>query len=136
MCCLTFFLKFYSLSLSSIKVKDLKGDSAPTTDEKDVSKEKPEKGKDKKDKEEDKGKEFSPDTFRSEIKIGITGSFGNVDPANKDSIAGIVYFQILSNISKTPIKLIYNNLNISRKEMKQKTVDIVLAILSVMIEKM
>lgn len=82
------FGKFYSLSLSSIKVKDLKDDSTPTTDEKDVSNEKPEKGKDK---EEDKGKEFSPDTFRSEIKIGITGSFETRSGHIESSLASAVY---------------------------------------------
>ena len=75
--------------------------------------------------------------FDSNIGIGITGSFGNVDPVNKDSIAGVVYYTICQNASNAvnfnTIKLIYNNLNASRKEMKQKTVDIVLATLCSMI---
>ena len=94
------FDKFYSVSLSSIKVKDLKDDSTPTTDEKDVSKEKPEKGKDKKDKEEDKGKEFSPDTFRSEIKIGITGSFESRSGHIESSLASAVYASFDGNFKE------------------------------------
>jgi PncC family amidohydrolase len=75
-------------------------------------------------------------TFKANIGIGITGSFGNVDPANKDSIAGSIDFMILSKISKTPIKLLYNNIDISRKEIKQKTVDIVLSVLNIIVEKL
>lgn len=71
--------------------------------------------------------------FGSNIGIGITGSFGNVDPANTDSVAGVVYYQILLNNIGTPVKLIWNNLELSRKEMKQKTVDIVLATLNAML---
>lgn len=67
--------------------------------------------------------------FDSDIGIGITGSFGNVDPANKDSIAGVIHYQILWNGSEHPIKLVYHNVDWKRKEMKQKTVDIVLATL-------
>lgn len=32
--------------------------------------------------------------FGSEIGIGVTGTFGNVDPCNLDSVAGQVYFAI------------------------------------------
>lgn len=74
--------------------------------------------------------------FGADIGVGITGSFGNVDPANKDSIAGVVYFHILWRSFDKPIKLIYNNLDISRKDMKQKTVDIVLGVLNTIVEKM
>lgn len=67
--------------------------------------------------------------FRADIGIGITGSFSNVDPANSDSVAGEVYYQILNHEFKSSIKLVYHNLTVSRKEMKQKTADIVLATL-------
>lgn len=32
--------------------------------------------------------------YNANIGVGITGTFGNVDPNNKDSIAGTVYFSI------------------------------------------
>ena len=38
--------------------------------------------------------------FRADIGIGITGSFGNVDPNNKDSIPGEVFFAI-STVGQT-----------------------------------
>ena len=31
----------------------------------------------------------------ADISIGVTGSFGNVDPSNKDSVPGKVYFAIV-----------------------------------------
>lgn len=34
------------------------------------------------------------EAFRVNIGIGVTGSFGNVDPANRDSLPGQVYFSI------------------------------------------
>lgn len=48
---------------------------------------------------------YSPDTaramaracraaYRADIGIGITGSFGNVDPNNADSVPGVVYYTI------------------------------------------
>lgn len=48
---------------------------------------------------------YSPDTaramakacrsaYRADIGVGITGSFGNVDPNNADSIPGVVYYSI------------------------------------------
>lgn len=65
----------------------------------------------------------------ADISIGITGSFGNVDPANEDSIAGEVHYRILSKGDQSPIKLVYKNMSLSRKAMKQRTTDIVLATL-------
>lgn len=48
---------------------------------------------------------YSPDTaramaracraaYKADIGIGITGSFGNVDPNNADSVPGVVYYTI------------------------------------------
>lgn len=65
--------------------------------------------------------------FNADIGVGITGSIGRVDPANKDSVSGVIYYQIDMNGKDTPITLKYHNLAISRKDLKQKTVDIVLA---------
>lgn len=35
--------------------------------------------------------------FGTDIGIGVTGSFGNADPANDDSLPGIVHFAIVYN---------------------------------------
>lgn len=35
-------------------------------------------------------------TYHADIGIGVTGSFGNIDPANKDSVPGQAYFAIES----------------------------------------
>ena len=32
--------------------------------------------------------------FRTDIGVGITGSFGNIDPCNTDSVPGEVYFAV------------------------------------------
>lgn len=59
--------------------------------------------------------------YDSDIAIGVTGSTGNVDPNNSDSVAGEVYYAIIlknemhafsfktdvSNISRKEIKLLY-----------------------------
>ncbi len=37
------------------------------------------------------------DAFGADIGIGITGSFGNVDPANKDSVPGHIHYSIAYN---------------------------------------
>ena len=34
------------------------------------------------------------EAFNADIGIGITGSFGNVDPANKDSVPGQIHYSI------------------------------------------
>ena len=37
------------------------------------------------------------EAFNADIGIGITGSFGNVDPANKDSVHGQIHYSIAFN---------------------------------------
>lgn len=71
--------------------------------------------------------------FKADVGIGITGSFGNLDPNNPDSVAGVIYYEINYSEEENPIKLVYYNTNMSRKDMKQKTVDIVLATLQTML---
>jgi PncC family amidohydrolase len=71
--------------------------------------------------------------FDSDIGVGITGSFGNVDPTNHDSVAGTVYYAIIGAGSENPIKLVFHSTNASRKEMKRKTVDVVFATLQTML---
>ena len=72
----------------------------------------------------------------ADIGIGITGSFGNVDTSNSDSVAGVIYYEIYDYHKSNPIKLVFFHTNQSRKEMKQKTVDIVLSTLEAMLTKM
>lgn len=72
-------------------------------------------------------------TFTSDVGIGITGSFGNVDPSNPDSVAGEVYYQILHRWNEEPVKLVWKDVKASRKDMKQKTVNVVLATLMTML---
>ena len=67
--------------------------------------------------------------FNADVGIGITGSMGNVDPANPDSVAGEIYFHILHDGNENPIKLVYPKLDDPRKKMKQRTVDIVIRVL-------
>lgn len=71
--------------------------------------------------------------FMADIGIGITGSFGNLDPLNPDSIAGVIYYEIYHSHDENPIKLVFHTMQTSRKDMKQKTVDIVLATLQTML---
>jgi PncC family amidohydrolase len=71
--------------------------------------------------------------FNSDIGIGITGSFGNIDTANHDSVAGEIYYQILRWGTEEPLKLVWKDVKVSRKDIKQKTVDIVLATLMTML---
>lgn len=68
------------------------------------------------------------------VGVGITGSFGNTDPNNADSKAGDIHFYITQENS--PFHLTYWNNNISRKVMKQKTVDIVLATIEAMLHRL
>lgn len=72
--------------------------------------------------------------FHSDIGVGITGSFSNVDPENADSKTGDIHFHITK--ADSPLHLIFSNLNVSRKVMKQKTVDIVLATIEAMLHRL
>ena len=44
--------------------------------------------------------------YRADIGVGITGSMGNIDPANRDSVPGEVYFAIDSRAGLQSRKLI------------------------------
>ena len=66
--------------------------------------------------------------YPSEIGIGITGSFGNIDPANSDSIPGKVFIAV--NINNDVTVCEYSlEVNISRYESKlcvaDKTFDLI-----------
>lgn len=72
--------------------------------------------------------------FNSDIGVGITGSFSNVDPENADSKTGDIHFHITQKSSH--FHLTYWNLDAPRKVMKQKTVDIVLATMEAMLHRL
>ena len=55
--------------------------------------------------------------YQADIGVWITGSFGNVDPNNKDSVPGKVYFSIETN-NKTYSYQIELPTNISRHQSK------------------
>ena len=46
------------------------------------------------------------ETYKANIGVGITGSLGNVDPNNADSVAGVVYYTINVNGNETTKKMI------------------------------
>lgn len=53
------------------------------------------------------------------IAIGITGTTGNLDPNNADSVQGVVYFCILSNGQPHPFTYQANVSGMNRHEIKQ-----------------
>lgn len=66
--------------------------------------------------------------FNSTYGIGVTGSLGNIDTNNADSIMGHIYFSIFDNgknLSKNGRIIQYDN-SINRKDMKLITTDICL----------
>ncbi|MCD7883696.1 MAG: nicotinamide-nucleotide amidohydrolase family protein [Lachnospiraceae bacterium] len=66
--------------------------------------------------------------FHSDVGIGITGSFGNLDPANPDSVAGEIYLQVDYSGREAPVKIVMRELTQSRKEIKQSVTHLALAI--------
>lgn len=61
--------------------------------------------------------------YKADIGIGITGTFGNVDPGNPDSVPGEIYF----SIDYLDTHTYFQKLNVcnSRNEYKLQTADIV-----------
>lgn len=65
--------------------------------------------------------------YLSKISIGVTGSAGRIDPNNADSISGIIYYCIFVNPNIFyETKIIFFDVSISRKEMKEIIVEKVL----------
>ena len=90
------FSKFYSMSLSSITITELKGDSNPQIVDGEVPKPPhiPEKGKEDKPKQ----KEVPLDALHFELKIGITGSFESMTGYMKSSLAAAIYTSFDGNL--------------------------------------
>ncbi|MBO5729935.1 MAG: hypothetical protein J6R67_01950 [Treponema sp.] len=91
------FSKFYSMSLSSIKITDLKDGSKPAAEEPKpywARKPKPEKAKDNDPKET----EIPLDALHFELKLGITGSFESISGHMESGLAGAIYTSFDGNL--------------------------------------
>ena len=71
--------------------------------------------------------------LRTDIAIGITGTTGNIDPNNADSVQGEVYFCILIDDKIYDYKLEENVAKMTRHEIKQMYADRVFEALSELI---
>lgn len=71
--------------------------------------------------------------LRTDIAIGITGTTGNIDPNNADSVQGEVYFCILIDDKIYDYKLEKNVVKMTRHEIKQMYADRVFEALSELI---
>lgn len=71
--------------------------------------------------------------LRTDIAIGITGTTGNIDPNNADSVQGEVYFCILIDDKIYDYKLEKNVAKMTRHEIKQMYADRVFEALSELI---
>ncbi len=87
------FSKFYSMSLSSITITELKEGSVPQKEEAETNP-KPEKGKE----DEPKQKKVPLDALHFELKIGITGSFESMTGYMKSSLAAAIYTSFDGNL--------------------------------------
>lgn len=58
-------------------------------------------------------------SYGSDIAVGITGTTGNVDPANADSVEGVAYFCICIGDAFHNQTIRENVAGMSRKEIKQ-----------------
>ena len=57
--------------------------------------------------------------YQTDIAIGVTGSTGNVDPNNKDSIAGEVHYAIIHKDKLEVFSFKADVSSLTRKEIKQ-----------------
>ncbi|SCW71371.1 nicotinamide-nucleotide amidase [Lachnospiraceae bacterium C10] len=60
--------------------------------------------------------------FQTDVAVGVTGSFGNIDPANEDSIPGHVYYSISTKKETETFSIVLDSLQ-SRYEYKRKLAD-------------
>ncbi len=63
------------------------------------------------------------DFYHADIGVGITGSTGNADPCNADSVPGEVFYAILWNEKKVIRHLKMETADLSRREMKERIVE-------------
>ena len=59
------------------------------------------------------------ENLHTAIAIGITGTTGNLDPNNADSVQGVVYFFILYKTQEHPLTFQTNVSGMTRHEIKQ-----------------
>lgn len=61
--------------------------------------------------------------YASKIGIGVTGTTGNVDPANADSVKGEIYYCIRYDNNDYQYMINLNTSGLSRHEIKEKIVN-------------
>ena len=62
--------------------------------------------------------------FQTDVAVGVTGSFGNIDPANKDSVPGHIYYAIASKKETRTYSIVLGSLP-SRYEYKKALADVI-----------
>lgn len=63
------------------------------------------------------------DKLKTDIAIGITGTTGNIDPNNQDSVQGEVYFCIIANDKENSFQFNADVAGVSRHDIKQLYAD-------------
>lgn len=71
--------------------------------------------------------------FGADIGIGVTGTTGNVDPENNDSIKGVIYYKIDYGKKGAICTLNLDTVNLSRKEIKERICKSIFITLSLLI---
>ena len=59
------------------------------------------------------------DAYQAEIGVGVTGTTGNIDPENADSIPGEIFYTILWGKRKKECRLDMDTAGLSRHEIKK-----------------
>ena len=62
------------------------------------------------------------DHFKTEIAVGVTGTFGNADPNNADSVPGEVHFAVVTETERRSVKIAVP-LSLKRHEAKMFAAD-------------
>lgn len=60
--------------------------------------------------------------YRAEIGVGVTGTTGNIDPENADSVPGEIFYTILWGKRKKECRLDMDTAGLSRHEIKKRIV--------------
>jgi len=71
--------------------------------------------------------------FKADIGIGVTGTTGNVDQNNNDSIKGVIFYEINYKEKYAKCTLNIDTTNLSRKEIKERICNNIFVTLSLLI---
>ena len=66
------------------------------------------------------------ESFGSDIALGVTGSFSNVDKNNPDSVAGEIHIAVITQETELSALLTMRRLDMTRAEMKRLTASVAL----------